>query len=201
MNVNAANALLKSLEEPGTDTYFILASSRPARMPATVRSRCQSLDLPRPPRDVSLRWLGDIIEDEALAQKLMAMSDDCPLLARDWYEADWHEAISEMVVDLKKVLAKQASPIEQASKWQDPGLGQFVHWWWRWLMLELRRHIQQEGDKDSGLLVQFGLSMQALLDFMQGLSDANAQLQSTANPNEQLLAERLLIDWRELGGS
>jgi DNA polymerase-3 subunit delta' len=39
LNLSAANALLKTLEEPGNGTYFVLLTSRPARLPDTVRSR------------------------------------------------------------------------------------------------------------------------------------------------------------------
>src|SRR5688572_19240932 len=39
----AGNALLKTLEEPGAETYFVLVSSEPRRLPVTVRSRCQRL--------------------------------------------------------------------------------------------------------------------------------------------------------------
>lgn len=39
----AANALLKSLEEPPANTYFVLTTSEPRRLPVTVRSRCQRI--------------------------------------------------------------------------------------------------------------------------------------------------------------
>lgn len=45
LNVNAANALLKSLEEPPARTVFLLVSSAPGRLPVTVRSRCRVLRL------------------------------------------------------------------------------------------------------------------------------------------------------------
>ncbi len=45
LNVNAANALLKSLEEPPKRTIFVLLSSEPGRLLATIRSRCRTLDL------------------------------------------------------------------------------------------------------------------------------------------------------------
>jgi DNA polymerase-3 subunit delta' len=41
MNPEAANALLKTLEEPPARTHFVLVSAAPARLPPTVRSRCQ----------------------------------------------------------------------------------------------------------------------------------------------------------------
>lgn len=45
LNISAANALLKSLEEPPPRTVFLLATSAPGRLPITVRSRCRTLRL------------------------------------------------------------------------------------------------------------------------------------------------------------
>lgn len=45
LNVNAANALLKSLEEPPPRAVFLLVSSQPSRLLPTIRSRCRRLDL------------------------------------------------------------------------------------------------------------------------------------------------------------
>jgi DNA polymerase-3 subunit delta' len=50
MTIGAANALLKTLEEPPAHSLFILISSRPAALPATIRSRCQSLRFATPSR-------------------------------------------------------------------------------------------------------------------------------------------------------
>lgn len=57
MNLNAANALLKTLEEPRAGASLILISATPSRLPATIRSRCQRLSLPVPTRAVSIAWL------------------------------------------------------------------------------------------------------------------------------------------------
>lgn len=46
LNVNAANALLKSLEEPPQRTIFLIVSSQPGRLLPTIRSRCRVLALP-----------------------------------------------------------------------------------------------------------------------------------------------------------
>lgn len=54
LNVNAANALLKSLEEPPARTVFMLVSSAPGRLVPTIRSRCRTLALP-PLDDQALR--------------------------------------------------------------------------------------------------------------------------------------------------
>ena len=57
MNANAANALLKTLEEPRTGVSLILVSQLPSRLPATVVSRCQRLRVSTPSRAVSIAWL------------------------------------------------------------------------------------------------------------------------------------------------
>lgn len=56
-NINSANALLKTLEEPPAETMFIVISHRPGGMLATIRSRCQSFGL----RPVSGPEVGDVL--------------------------------------------------------------------------------------------------------------------------------------------
>lgn len=50
MTIGAANALLKTLEEPPDHSLFFLITSRPAALPSTIRSRCQSLRFATPAR-------------------------------------------------------------------------------------------------------------------------------------------------------
>jgi len=57
MNRFAANALLKTLEEPPPSTLLILVASQPSRLPATILSRCQKLKVRAPARAESLEWL------------------------------------------------------------------------------------------------------------------------------------------------
>ena len=51
VNHAACNALLKTLEEPVPGRFLWLVSANPARLPATIRSRCQRLEFRLPPRD------------------------------------------------------------------------------------------------------------------------------------------------------
>ncbi len=57
MNIVAANALLKTLEEPPGQARFVLSCAAPQALLATIRSRCQSVQLELPARDVGLAWL------------------------------------------------------------------------------------------------------------------------------------------------
>jgi DNA polymerase III subunit delta' len=57
LNTAAANALLKTLEEPGKDTLLLLQSDTPARLMATIASRCQRVTFTPPSRQVLGEWL------------------------------------------------------------------------------------------------------------------------------------------------
>ena len=85
MNPNAANALLKGLEEPPAGAIFILVSHRPAQLLPTIRSRCVAIPVPIPSRETSLAWLADQgIKD---AERWLAYGGGAPLRAVD-YAAD-----------------------------------------------------------------------------------------------------------------
>ncbi len=57
MNAAAANALLKTLEEPATQTLLVLLADAPWRLPQTIRSRCQRVEFKLPPGDEAMTWL------------------------------------------------------------------------------------------------------------------------------------------------
>lgn len=63
----AANALLKTLEEPPEDTYFLLVCETPARLLPTLRSRCLYWPLPAPNEALGLSWLGQAGFDDSLS--------------------------------------------------------------------------------------------------------------------------------------
>ena len=72
MTLGAANALLKSLEEPTANTYLLLLAERPGRLPATIRSRCQQLALKGPSPGAARDWLaGDGIASDGLAPSML----------------------------------------------------------------------------------------------------------------------------------
>ena len=79
MNANAANALLKALEEPQPGAHFILVSHRPARLLPTIRSRCAAVPVTLPEPGVARAWLKDQGVPEAEAW--LAFTGGAPLQA------------------------------------------------------------------------------------------------------------------------
>jgi DNA polymerase-3 subunit delta' len=79
MYPNAANALLKTLEEPPPATYLMLVSHQPGRLPPTIASRCVRLGVPAPPADVAAPWLA--AQGVRNAEALLAQAHGAPLRA------------------------------------------------------------------------------------------------------------------------
>lgn len=79
LNAPAANALLKTLEEPGEGVVFLLLTDRPDALPATIRSRCRLLFLPAPALGQASAWVqGETGCSAAEATQWLAMTGGSP---------------------------------------------------------------------------------------------------------------------------
>ena len=117
MNTAAANALLKTLEEPATQTMLILVADAPWRMPATIRSRCQRMDFQLPQREESLAWLQQLgVRD---AETALAAAGGNPGLARIWAEESALAQRQEVRKDLAALAAGRGDAIAMGKRWLD----------------------------------------------------------------------------------
>ena len=82
LNTSAANALLKTLEEPPGQMRLLLTSADPERLLPTVRSRCQRLPLALPPADQASAWLRS--QGLESPDALLALAGGSPLEALAW---------------------------------------------------------------------------------------------------------------------
>jgi DNA polymerase-3 subunit delta' len=112
MNANAANALLKCLEEPSASTQILLYSHQPSALPATVRSRCQTLAMSPPAPQQCLEWLNQITGSSPVSEQLLQVSAHRPLLARDIYLADGLDAQLTLQRGLDALLDGSLSALE-----------------------------------------------------------------------------------------
>lgn len=91
LNGVAANALLKTLEEPSGLLRFVLASHDSASLLPTIRSRCQPLPLALPERGAALAWLESRGVKDAAG--LLAATGGRPQQALEWFEAGLTDSI------------------------------------------------------------------------------------------------------------
>ncbi|SUX54863.1 DNA polymerase III subunit delta' [Chromobacterium vaccinii] len=81
LNLAAANALLKILEEPPEAVLFLLVSHAPQRLLPTIRSRCRQFALTRPSEPAALAWLKE--QGVADAEAELAHNGGAPLFDHD----------------------------------------------------------------------------------------------------------------------
>ena len=117
MNAAAANALLKTLEEPSTRTLLILLADAPWRLPQTIRSRCQRIEFHLPAAGQALAWLQTQgVSDGALA---LSAAGGNPGLARDWWQDGSLQRRGEVRKDLAALAAGRDEPVTMVKRWLD----------------------------------------------------------------------------------
>jgi DNA polymerase-3 subunit delta' len=133
LNVNAANALLKSLEEPPAGTYFLLVSHRPHQLLPTIKSRCRQVPLRAPEAAAAAAWLAEQgVREPAL---VLAHMGDAPLLALELNETEYWGARAALlrqltVRDIDVLAAAEAiagTPIPHVIAWLQKWSYDIVH--------------------------------------------------------------------------
>lgn len=89
MNRAAANALLKTLEEPAARTLCILVADRPAQLPPTLISRCQQIPLSIEDEPAAIQWLSDNLAESSEASSALIQSRGAPLRAVRESDPTW----------------------------------------------------------------------------------------------------------------
>ena len=195
MTTNAANSLLKTLEEPPGDTLIILIADRTGHLPATIFSRCQRIEFAPPKEAEGLAWLDRLQRNDAWVEALQ-VAGGAPLAAVSTIlQIDTSSAMSR---DFAAVATGRASALEVAARWSkiEPS---FVL---DWLVRQVQLAIQvSSGGRFAppGLAIEESVlrrmdtrNLFCYLDIINGLRG-----RSTTSYNLQLTLESLLIDWSE----
>lgn len=209
MNINAANALLKSLEEPSGDTVLLLVSHQTSRLLPTIKSRCVQQACPLPSEAMSLAWLATALpgcsEDERV--ELLTLAAGSPLAAVTLQAQGVREQRSLVVDGVKKLLKQQQSPTQLAEGWNAIPLLLLFDWFCDWSNLILRYQLTQDeaglGLADMRKVVQY-LAQKSSKDKVLTIQDwilaQRQKVLSKANLNRVLLLEALLVQWTGLPG-
>jgi DNA polymerase III subunit delta' len=198
MNRNAANALLKTLEEPAPGAWLVLCSDQPASLPATIRSRCQKVALRPPAAEQAEQWLGEVCPDIPEAQRRIALSltGGAPLAARAMLEDGDLErglAILSTLVDPK---ADRLSG-KLLDQWQADAVGTW-QWLARWLALMMGRLRGIDGmEQELGVRLPEHLPAQRLAQMWE-LALAGRRAATAGSVRQDLSLGKWLLEWEAL---
>jgi DNA polymerase-3 subunit delta' len=215
MNASAANSLLKTLEEPPAGTLIILVTAQPARLPLTIRSRCQRWTVEIPERATALEWLSHQTqvkgENPAL---LLDLAEGRPLAALALAEPECLAQRSRWIESLLHLLRAGGNPLALAGTLDKADLPELVHWS-RLILSDLTRlcvaahtpgtsheqfsvELVNHDFADVLLPLAARLDARALFSLYDYLAEAGRLLNHPLN--RDLIIEELLIRFQRLGG-
>jgi len=128
MNANAANSLLKLLEEPPLGSMLLLVTSHPARLPATIRSRCSHILFKTPATKVGLAWLQARPGSSEQPEKLLEMAGGAPLLAESLAQEGFPQDRVKLIGDLAALRSGRDEPVACAARWKTVGTRRCLGW-------------------------------------------------------------------------
>lgn len=199
MNINAANSLLKILEEPPEGTVLILVADRPTRLPATVRSRCQRIEFLVPATDQAISWLvRERGMDEERAGRLLALAAGAPCRVAALEEAGVDALQEKLLAQLASIRRREASPVDMAAEWEKSRHG-LLH---ELFTITVEGMIRHRGGVSSGAggvtqleELSAGLDIIGLHRLLDDLYSLAALSDRPLQP--QLFAEDLFLRWRQ----
>lgn len=202
LNVNAANSLLKTLEEPPGLSLLMLVTAHPASLPPTIRSRCQQISFVPPPHDEARRWLENQPGCKGDPDLALRLADGAPLAALGIAAGDWLERREAVFRGFEKVLLNKGDPVAIAADWLKFDAPATIYWLYSWItdMIRLKT------GNDSGHIIShdIGDRLQQLAEsrtsqsLFKRLDEAGyAWRHADSQLNTQLLFENLLIAWTD----
>lgn len=198
MNRAAANALLKTLEEPVPSSTLVLVSSAPHRLPATILSRCQQVTLNSAQIAVAAAWLKKRGASDD-AESALSLAGGAPLLALRFLEEKRLEQVMRLVEDLGALKTRKANPVAVAAHWSQMGaekvldglrriLGDLL----RLASGEMLRLLPPDAGEHLQVLMK-NINLRKLFDFVDELNRLEVQLAN--NLNGAMLTERMVNAW------
>lgn len=198
MTTAAQNALLKTLEEPAPRTVLVLVAARPASLLATLRSRCQRIEIARPEPEAALRWLEQTLDGGA-SERLLALAGGAPLRAVT-LAPHFEELEQQMAGIFDALLSGRAEVTRLAADMLGEGLPSRLDWLEAWLGTAIRRRTLGSETRltlpGGALLQRAATTVNITMAFrlVDRLREARRLLDGSAAP--QLVVEALLIEIR-----
>jgi DNA polymerase-3 subunit delta' len=186
LNRFAANALLKTLEEPSGRTVLILVATQPSRLPATILSRCQRVRVPAPSRVDSISWL-ESTHGKGDWNAVLDIVGEAPMLAAESDVASVVLIGAEVRRGLEEAATGGADPVTTADRWSRAELPLRLRCFENWLTERIRG---QFGTK--GFLTEVGavtylqppqtvLNIRELFELLDGVRDLKSALETPIN--------------------
>ncbi len=203
MNINAANALLKTLEEPSSNCLIVLLTHRLMALPATIRSRCQIIPFPIPTKEAACDWLASQNIKADRLPLLLSLAKGAPLKVLDFIEQDELSFRDEILQQWLDFSQGKLELVSLSTAWHKLDLQRLFMHWITWIadMIRSQHTKEEEHIVNHDVIENLALTknIKALHKFLDKLQESqNYILRGDINLNPQLLIEGLLVDWKRI---
>jgi DNA polymerase-3 subunit delta' len=199
LNANGANAFLKTLEEPSSDTMLIMIARPNHRLPATIASRCLRLSLRPPSTAAAIEWLEARSKASHPWNAALALAGGAPLLAMQ-LDAD---GLSALDADMRQSIAELAEGSVDitllAERWLRSNPGVRIAWLENWITQRVQASLGKETSHQTAEPVRLPAALlKPKIRALFGLLDAAREVRrlSSTGMNQQLALEALLVSGR-----
>ncbi|MGH8209527.1 MAG: DNA polymerase III subunit delta', partial [Steroidobacteraceae bacterium] len=144
LNRFAANALLKTLEEPPSRTLLMLVVTQPSRLPATILSRCQRIRIRAPARNKAVSWL-EATRGAGDWNAVLDTLGEAPMLAAEVDPKAVVQVGVEVSRTLEEVVTGGGDPVATAERWARADLPLRLRCIENWLTERIRAHFGGDG--------------------------------------------------------
>jgi len=199
LNTNAANAFLKTLEEPCADTLLVLIARPTHRLPATIASRCMRMVLRPPATGVAVGWLQAHVAAQQNWEAALVLAGGAPLLALEMQGAGIAVLEAEMQTDIKALSAGSVDVTVLANHWVGSNLALRITWLENWITGRVHTYLRRDGSSQSAGRVRLPAALlKPKIRALFELLDAARELRRLGNTgvNQQLALEALLLGGR-----
>ncbi len=199
LNRNAANALLKTLEEPGENNLFLLITDQLESLPATICSRCQTILVPKPTRNDACNWLKLRLPNKDIS-RLISIASGSPFKALELSESGVEKDYELLESIWAELVTGKTDPVIATSKIEKVHLQHIIEWTTRWVIQLIQ--VQFDPDKDQREInaslkdSQGELDLRKLFSLLDQLLQAKKLLGSSVN--RQLMVEAIFISWSNI---
>ncbi len=199
LNANGANAFLKTLEEPSSDTMLIMIARSNHRLPATIASRCLRLSLRPPSTETAIEWLKANSSATQSWTAALALAGGAPLLAMQ-LDA---EGLSAIDADMRQSIGELAEGAVDitllAERWvrSDPEVR--IIWLENWITQRVQASLGAATSHQTAEPVRLPAALlKAKIRALFELLDAARDVRRFASTgmNQQLALEALLVGGR-----
>ena len=206
MNRNAANSLLKTLEEPPPESIILLLSHRPSFLPVTVRSRCQRINFSPGNTEEALQWLQQQLGGEAADYPdILALARGGPLKVVEIFQGGQESYPRLLLEDLRDMRRGVTDPVRAAERWQEWGVTEVLQWLILYFCRIARyKMLPLDGKTDKSIIFGYLQAMANDLDLNQAVACYDLALKNfhaATGPialNKQGLLEDIIVFWQNL---